>query len=223
MYMCIVSNLAFRCAPVAVNQVAYGGAFMRFTPETIHEFPPHIEVPRDPPKWKVYNFSELDFTQQEKPIPQEQMKAHEMKFGKDFEKKKFVVHNEGTESERIIELKDGSMREFVTATRFPDEPAKHFEHVARFDLWGRWKWANDILYGKDRDTKNFPIPESAKDIQKPPCRHHLFPVQYFDALYDRLGVTGMGKQLVDLYSYYWHRAVLSKYFIVLSDIGPTEF
>ena len=52
----------------------------------------------------------------------------------------------------------------------------------------RWDKANKIYYGPDRDFKNFPtlkIPES-----EPTVRMGVFPSYWFDAFYEKTGVTG---------------------------------
>jgi len=56
------------------------------------------------------------------------------------------------------------------------------QHVAN------WDKANEIYYGKERDTVNFPI---AKQPEKPPpVRMGVFPESWFQFLYEKTGVTG---------------------------------
>jgi len=57
--------------------------------------------------------------------------------------------------------------------------AKHLEN---------WEKANNVYYGPDRDTKNFPLkkmPEKA-----PPTRLGFIPESFFQMFYEKTGVTG---------------------------------
>lgn len=57
------------------------------------------------------------------------------------------------------------------------------------EMMDRWAKANDIYYGKERDTKNFPIMKMP-DLP-PETKFLLIPKSWFDALYSKTGVTGM--------------------------------
>ena len=52
----------------------------------------------------------------------------------------------------------------------------------------RWEVANEVYFGKDRDTKNFPhmpIPEKC-----PPVKFGILPESWFTAMYNKTGVSG---------------------------------
>lgn len=51
-----------------------------------------------------------------------------------------------------------------------------------------WERANKIYFGPERDMKNFPHPERAEF--HPPVRHRVIPESWFQALYNRTGVSG---------------------------------
>jgi F-type H+-transporting ATPase subunit b len=51
-----------------------------------------------------------------------------------------------------------------------------------------WEKANQIYFGPDRDTKNFPI--EAQPAEVPPTRMGILPKSWFDAFYQKTGVTG---------------------------------
>lgn len=56
------------------------------------------------------------------------------------------------------------------------------------DNMARWQVANEIYYGKDRDTKNFPIipmPDTT-----PAVRLGILPNSWWEAMYSRTGVSG---------------------------------
>ena len=52
-----------------------------------------------------------------------------------------------------------------------------------------WEKANEKFYGPNRDVKNFPHPTLPE--RHPPTRMGLFPASWFQALYDKTGVTGI--------------------------------
>jgi len=56
------------------------------------------------------------------------------------------------------------------------------------DMVRQWEKANKVYYGPDRDTKNFPIPRAAET--HPPVRMGFIPEAWFQALYNKTGVTG---------------------------------
>ena len=52
----------------------------------------------------------------------------------------------------------------------------------------RWEVANEVYFGKDRDTKHFPhmpIPEKC-----PPVKFGILPESWFTAMYNKTGVSG---------------------------------
>jgi hypothetical protein len=57
------------------------------------------------------------------------------------------------------------------------------------DHLSNWQRANEIYFGPMRDTKNFP-PFVRADFH-PPVRHRVFPEAWFEAFYNRTGVSGM--------------------------------
>ena len=52
----------------------------------------------------------------------------------------------------------------------------------------RWDVLNDIYFGKDRDTKNYPI--LSQEEQCPPVRVAFLPYTWFEHFYSRTGVSG---------------------------------
>ncbi|VDI42037.1 F-type H+-transporting ATPase subunit b [Mytilus galloprovincialis] len=62
------------------------------------------------------------------------------------------------------------------------------QHQAMIEDMVRWTQANEVFYGKDRDTVNFPILKMSPE--KPKMRFLVIPQEWFDALYTRTGVTG---------------------------------
>jgi len=52
----------------------------------------------------------------------------------------------------------------------------------------QWEKANQIYYGPDRDTKNFPHPKFEE--RTPATRLGFLPSSWFDAMYEKTGVTG---------------------------------
>ena len=52
-----------------------------------------------------------------------------------------------------------------------------------------WKRANDVFFGPDRDTKNFPHPVMPEKISET-YQFGFIPTRWFKALYPRLGVSG---------------------------------
>ena len=51
-----------------------------------------------------------------------------------------------------------------------------------------WDKANKIYFGPERDLKNFPLQAQPKEV--PPTRMGILPKSWFDAFYDKTGVTG---------------------------------
>ena len=52
----------------------------------------------------------------------------------------------------------------------------------------RWDKANKIYFGPDRDFKNYPTLRITE--HRPPTRMGVFPSAWFDAFYNKTGVTG---------------------------------
>lgn len=52
----------------------------------------------------------------------------------------------------------------------------------------RWEECNKLYFGPERDTKNFPHPVMAE--RHPPTKFGFIPQSYFDAFYEKTGVTG---------------------------------
>ena len=52
----------------------------------------------------------------------------------------------------------------------------------------RWDKANKTYFGPDRDFKNFPVLKMPE--HPPPIRMGVFPSSWFDAFYEKTGVTG---------------------------------
>ena len=52
----------------------------------------------------------------------------------------------------------------------------------------RWDKANKTYFGPDRDFKNFPLLKIHE--HPPPIRMGVFPSYWFDAFYEKTGVTG---------------------------------
>lgn len=69
------------------------------------------------------------------------------------------------------------------AARNTSSSSDDVDHVAN------WEKANKIYFGPDRDTKNFPHPTQAE--KSPPTRLGVFPETWFQAFYDKTGVTGI--------------------------------
>ncbi|XP_045196070.2 ATP synthase subunit b, mitochondrial-like [Mercenaria mercenaria] len=72
-----------------------------------------------------------------------------------------------------------------------------------------WKRANDVFFGPDRDTKNFPHPEYKEKITEE-YNFGVIPTRWFKALYPQLGVSGC-------YTLVWGSILfgISKEYIVL--------
>jgi len=51
-----------------------------------------------------------------------------------------------------------------------------------------WDKANKIYFGPERDTKNFPLVAQPSEV--PPTRMGILPKSWFDAFYEKTGVTG---------------------------------
>lgn len=52
----------------------------------------------------------------------------------------------------------------------------------------QWDEANALFYGPERDLKNFPV--QLQQENAPPVKLGLFPQTWFDAFYEKTGVTG---------------------------------
>jgi len=71
---------------------------------------------------------------------------------------------------------------------------KHSEKVSTQYAQGviqatkRWKEMHDVYYGKDRDVVNFPIQKMAEYMPK--VRMGVLPDNWFQAFYNKTGVTG---------------------------------
>ena len=53
----------------------------------------------------------------------------------------------------------------------------------------RWAVLNDIYFGKDGDLVNFPLIRYHEDSLKR-LRYKIIPEMWFDAMYDKTGVSG---------------------------------
>lgn len=51
-----------------------------------------------------------------------------------------------------------------------------------------WEKANQVYFGPERDTKNFPLLSQPAEV--PPTRMGILPKSWFDAFYNKTGVTG---------------------------------
>lgn len=56
------------------------------------------------------------------------------------------------------------------------------------DRIANWDKANEVYYGKERDTQNFPILKQPD--AHPPVRMHALPESWFQFFYEKTGVTG---------------------------------
>jgi len=68
------------------------------------------------------------------------------------------------------------------SVRSSSSAGKEIDHL------GNWEKANNVYYGNERDTKNYPHPTQAEG--PPPTRLGFIPESYFKAFYDKTGVTG---------------------------------
>ena len=78
------------------------------------------------------------------------------------------------------------------------------------EMMDTWAKANELYYGKERDTKNFPILKAPETI--PEKQFILFPKSWGDALYSKTGVSGPYLLMTGVVT-----TLLSKEYIVIED------
>lgn len=62
--------------------------------------------------------------------------------------------------------------------------------IAPFDLKKQWAWANKVLFGPQRDMKNYPSYVDPGTVPRPEIVHKFVPRSLFDAMVPYSGVTG---------------------------------
>ena len=65
--------------------------------------------------------------------------------------------------------------------------------IAPFDLRKQWAWANKVLFGPQRDMKNFPSYVNPETVPVPETAHKFIPRSIFDSMLPYSGVTGRSK------------------------------
>ncbi|XP_061167409.1 ATP synthase F(0) complex subunit B1, mitochondrial-like isoform X1 [Saccostrea echinata] len=101
---------------------------------------------------------------------------------------KFLLKRGGNVRVEYVRIPVGATkRQMIEKSFVPPEDEKD---IAPFDLRKQWAWANKVLFGPQRDMKNFPSFVNPGQVPQPETAHKFVPRPVFDAMQPYSGVTG---------------------------------
>lgn len=132
----------------------------------------------------VHYITRPDLSQQEKQWFKEAYKSPY----KLYPPEKFLLKRGGNVVVEYVRVPVGTTRRQMIEKSF--EAPENEKDIAPFDLKKQWAWANKVLFGPQRDMKNYPSYVDPGTVPRPEIVHKFVPRSLFDAMVPYSGVTG---------------------------------